>query len=629
MARRHGWELPAHTFQTTVLFSYKNGNSISLSAKDINLVEWQGDILAVGVTENDMSKDENSKLQNPALKKLDSRLSGLLSEVTIEEDFTGKAGQSIVIRLSGLGFKRISLIGLGKGPTGSSTYAYHSLGESVASAAKASQANNVAIALASSEGLNPASKLVASAIAKGTLLGTYEDNRFKSEFKKSTLKSVDLIGLGVGPEVEKKLKYTAEVCTGVILAKELINAPANAVTPEVLAEEAEKIAAAYGDLFTATIVDTEQCKELKMGSYLGVPAASANPPKFIHLCYKPLSGPIKTKLALVGKGLTYDSGGYNIKTVPGSMELMKFDMGGSAAVLGAAKALGQIKPGGVEVHFIVAACENMISGSGMRPGDILTASNGKTIEVNNTDAEGRLTLADALVYACNQGVDKIVDLATLTAACRVALGHSIAAILTSSDELFKEMVAASEVAGEKFWRLPMEESYWESMNSGVADMVNTGPMIVDLATLTAACRVALGHSIAGKWIHVPNYVFLCVWNYLIFVLFINITAILTSSDELFKEMVAASEVAGEKFWRLPMEESYWESMNSGVADMVNTGPSQGGIITAALFLQQFVDEKVQWLHIDMAGPVWNHKKKAANRFGVSTLVEWVVSNSSS
>ncbi|GJR81875.1 transmembrane 9 superfamily member 9-like protein [Tanacetum coccineum] len=283
------------------------GMEISFSAKDTNLVEWQGDILAVGVTENDMSKDENSKFQNTILKELDSHLGGLLSEVTLEEDFTGKVGQSTVIRLSGLGFKRISLIGLGKGPTGSSTSAYHSLGESVASAAKASQANNVAIALASSKVLIPASKpATASAIAKGTLLGTYEDNRFKSEFKKSTIKSVDLIGLAVGPEVEKKLKYTEEVCTGVILAKELINSPANVVTPEVLAEEAEKIAAAYSHVFTATILDTEQCKELKMGSYLGVAAASANPLKFIHLCYKPLRGPIKTKLALVGKGLTYD-----------------------------------------------------------------------------------------------------------------------------------------------------------------------------------------------------------------------------------------------------------------------------------------------------------------------------------
>ncbi|KAH6818518.1 Cytosol aminopeptidase family protein [Perilla frutescens var. frutescens] len=503
---------------------------ISFAAKEIDLVEWKGDILAVGVTEKDMEKDENLAFKNIILQKLDLQLGGSLSEASSEEDFTGKTGQSTVLRLPGLGSKRVGLIGLG---APSATTAYRSLGEAVAAAAKSAQATNVAITLASSEGIAAELKpSTASAIATGAMLGTFDDNRFKSESKKPTLQSIDIIGLGSGPEMEKKLKYAEDVCSGIILGKELVNAPANVLTPGVLAEEAARIASDHSDVFTAKILDVEQCKELKMGSYLAVAAASSNPPRFIHLCYKPPGGTVRTKLALVGKGLTFDCGGYNIKTGPGCMiELMKFDMGGSAAVLGAAKALGQIKPTGVEVHFIVAACENMISGTGMRPGDILTASNGKTIEVNNTDAEGRLTLADALIYACNQGAEKIVDLATLTGACIVALGPSIAGVFTASDEL------ASEVLG-------------------------------------------------------------------------------------------ASEVSGEKLWRLPMEESYWESMKSGVADMVNTGGRQGGAITAALFLKQFVDEKVQWMHIDMAGPVWNDKKKTATGFGVSTLVEWVIKNSS-
>ncbi|KAF7148900.1 hypothetical protein RHSIM_Rhsim03G0257100 [Rhododendron simsii] len=508
---------------------------ILFAAKEIDLVEWKGDILAIGVTEKDMAKDENLKFQNPILKKLDSHLGGLLAEASSEEDFSGKAGQSTVLRLPGLGSKRVGLIGLGQ--CTSATASYRSLGEAVAGAAKTSQASNVAISLASSEGLSGDSKLTtASAIACGTVLGIHEDSRFKSESKKPALKAVDILGLGTGPELEKRLKYAEDVCSGIIFGRELVNAPANVLTPGVLAEEASKIASMYSDVLSATILDAEQCKELKMGSYLGVAAASANPPHFIHLCYKPPSGPAKTKLALVGKGLTFDSGGYNIKTGPDcTIELMKRDMGGSAAVLGAAKALGQIKPPGVEasnfVHFIVAACENMISGTGMRPGDIITASNGKTIEVNNTDAEGRLTLADALVYACNQGVEKIVDLATLTGACVVALGPSVAGIFTPSDDLAKEVLAASEISGEKLWRMPLEESYWESMKSGVADMVNTG----------------------GR---------------------------------------------------------------------------PGGAITAALFLKQFVDEKVQWMHIDMSGPVWNYKKKTGTGFGVSTLVEWVLKNSS-
>ncbi|KAL2227931.1 leucine aminopeptidase 2, chloroplastic [Sesamum indicum] len=504
---------------------------VSFAAKEIDLGEWKGDILAVGVTEKDLAKDENSKFKNVVLQKLDSKLGGLLSEASSEEDFTGKAGQSTFLRLPGLGSKRVGLIGLGS--AASATVTYRNLGEAVAAAAKSTQASNVAITLASSEGIPAELKpSTASAIASGAVLGTFDDNRFKSESKQPSLKSVEILGLGTGPEIEKKLKYAQDVCSGIIFGKELVNAPANVLTPGALASEAQKIASEYSDVFSAKILDVEQCKELKMGSYLGVAAASANPPHFIHLCYKPPSGEVKTKLALVGKGLTFDSGGYNIKTGPGcSIELMKFDMGGSAAVLGAAKALGQIKPAGVEVHFIVAACENMISGTGMRPGDIVTASNGKTIEVNNTDAEGRLTLADALVYACNQGVEKIVDLATLTGACVVALGPSIGGVFTPSDDLAKEVLGASEVSGEKLWRMPLEESYWDSMKSGVADMVNTG----------------------GR---------------------------------------------------------------------------QGGAITAALFLKQFVDEKVQWMHIDIAGPVWNDKKKNATGFGISTLVEWVLKNSS-
>lgn len=507
---------------------------ISFAVKEIDVVEWKGDILAVGVTEKDMGKDENMKFQNPILKKLDSHLGGLLAEASTEEDFSGKVGQSTILRLPGLGSKRIGLIGLGSSSSKPSSVApYQSLGEAVALASKSAQAKNVAVVLASSDNLSPDFKLnTVSAIASGTMLGIYEDNRFKTESKQSVLKSLDIIGLGTDTELQKKLNFAEGVCSGVIFGKELVNAPANVLTPGVLAEEASKIASMYSDVFSAKILNAEQCKELKMGSYLGVAAASANPPHFIHLCYKPASGPVKAKLALVGKGLTFDSGGYNIKTGPGcSIELMKFDMGGAAAVLGAAKAIGQIKPAGVEVHFIVAACENMISGTGMRPGDVVTASNGKTIEVNNTDAEGRLTLADALIYACNQRVEKVIDLATLTGACVVALGGSIAGIFTPYDELAREVQAAAEVSGEKLWRMPLEESYWESMKSGIADMVNTG----------------------GR---------------------------------------------------------------------------QGGAITAALFLKQFVDEKVQWMHIDMAGPVWNDKKRAATGFGVSTLVEWVVRNSS-
>ncbi|KAJ1279231.1 hypothetical protein BS78_04G139500 [Paspalum vaginatum] len=509
---------------------------ITFAAKDTEFSDWNGDILAVAVTEKDLlhpEPSEHSKFQNTVLQKLDGQLAGLLWAAAAEENFAGKSGQSVVLRVQGQGFKRVALIGLA-GRTASS---FLGLGGCVASVAKASQAASAAVLLASPSVIEEEEFRLnaAAAIASGIVLGLHEDNRYKSEWKKVHLKRVDLIGLGSGPEVDQKLKHAEHVSSGVIFGRDLVNSPANVLTPAILTEEASRIASTYSDVFTATILDVERCKELKMGAYLAVAAASANPPHFIHLCYRPTGGNVRRKLALIGKGLTFDSGGYNIKAVPiASIELMKWDMGGSAAVFGAAKALAQIKPPGVEVHFIAAACENMISGTGMRPGDIVTASNGKTIEVDNTDAEGRLTLADALVYACNQGVDKIIDLATLTGAIRVALGPSIAGIFTPSDELAEEFVAASEVSGEKFWRLPMEESYWESMKSSIADMLNTGPM-----------------------------------------------------------------------------------------------QPKGGAISAALFLKQFVQEKVQWMHIDIAGTIWSHKKRAATGFGVATLVEWVLKNSSS
>ena len=176
-----------------------------------------------------------------------------------------------------------------------------------------------------------------------------------------------------------------------------------------------------------------------MGCYLAVAKGSMHPPQFIHLTYKP-SGPAKKKIAFVGKGLCFDSGGYNIKRAETSIELMKFDMGGAAAVLGAAKAIAAAKPQGVEVHFISAAAENMVSSRAYRPGDVITASNGKTVEVGNTDAEGRLTLADALVYAEKLGVDSIVDVATLTGACIIALGESYAGLFSPDDKLADKLL---------------------------------------------------------------------------------------------------------------------------------------------------------------------------------------------
>jgi leucyl aminopeptidase len=326
---------------------------IDVQASEVDVEKWKGDILVLGVFEGSLEKNKQGEFENAELRKLDEFVGGLLKEITSEEDFTGKPGQSSFARLAGYGFKRVGLVGIGKVEASeSSTKPWKSLGESVATASKTSQAHSVAILLlTSSAQLSENTKVAAaSAITSGLVLGSFEDTRFRSEYKSSALEKVELIGLGVGKELQDQISRTVYQCAGVILARQLVNSPANVLTPSVLADEAENIAAAHDDVLLAKILDKEECEALKMGAYLGVAAASTNPPKFIHLRYTPPSGDVKTKLAVVGKGLTFDSGGYNIKTGPGSMiEVMKFDMGGAAAVFGAAKAIATIKPPGVEV----------------------------------------------------------------------------------------------------------------------------------------------------------------------------------------------------------------------------------------------------------------------------------------
>ena len=249
------------------------------------------------------------------------------------------------------------------------------------------------------------------------------------------------------------------------LTRNLANEPAAFATPSKLAEIAQGI-----DGLNTVIYDEAKIRELGMGAYLAVAQGSVQPPKFIHMKYIPENP--KKRIAIIGKGLCFDSGGLDLKPAS-SMLNMKDDMSGSACVLGVMKAVAKLRPD-VEVHGIIAACENMPSGSSYKPGDIVTAKNGKTIEVDNTDAEGRLTLADALCYACELEVDEVVDIATLTGACMVALGSAASGIMGNDDEFVSRIIEIGKKSGEKFWALPMWQEYRDNMNSDVADMKNTG-----------------------------------------------------------------------------------------------------------------------------------------------------------
>ncbi len=481
------------------------------------LLEWAGDSLAIGLFEDAVELTGE-------LAKLDQQFGGVLKELIAEEEFTAKAYSSVFTRVSaGSPIRKIILVGLGK-PDALKLETLRRAAAAVARVAKKQKSKNLGLSLPLWDN-KPAE--TAQAIAEGIQLALYQDNRFKSEpeDKGAKIETVDLLGLS---GQEAAITRANQIVSGVNLARELVAAPANEVTPITLAETAQAIATEHG--IEIQILEREDCEKLGMGAFLGVAQASDLPPKFIHLTYKPEGTP-RRKLAIIGKGLTFDSGGLNIKGAGSGIETMKIDMGGAGATFGAAKAIAQIKPD-VEVHFISAATENMISGHAMHPGDILKASNGKTIEVNNTDAEGRLTLADALVYADKLGVDAVIDLATLTGACVVALGEDIAGLFTPDDAVASQLEQAAESAGEKLWRMPMEEKYFEGLKSGIADMKNTGPR-------------------------------------------------------------------------------------------------PGGSITASLFLKQFIKD-TPWAHLDVAGPVWTDKENGYNSpgatgYGVRTLVNWVLS----
>jgi len=314
---------------------------------------------------------------------------------------------------------------------------------------------------------------LAEAATEGIALGSYRMSKYLTGEEQTplSLKGAEIL---FGPDALKAAHRG--VARGKIralatnLVRDLVNEPALTLTPLRMAEVAREVAGQRG--LEIKVLEKKELEKLGMGALLGVSAGSAQPPCLIHMIYRPtgVKGAIP-KIALVGKGLTFDSGGLSIKTAS-SMETMKLDKAGASAVLGVMSALDRLKPA-IEVHGIMGMTENMPSGSAIRPGDILRTMSGKTIEVLNTDAEGRLVLADALAYAQAQKVDRIIDLATLTGACMVALGPVVTGVFGNNQEMVEQFLTASSRAGEKMWQLPLYEEYSEQLRSDVADIKNT------------------------------------------------------------------------------------------------------------------------------------------------------------
>ncbi len=452
------------------------------------------------------------------LPRLGRSISGRVKKALEVRSFRGKEGEVLSIPLPGTRVPLIYLMGLGKKEkAGMDTFRRAS-----ALAVKTLRKDRVEESLFLCQKADPQ---ITQALAEGAVLGSYRFDKYKKEKEEDPFEVSKILIYTSDKEALEKGKILAEAQN---YARSLVNEPGNVINPETLAQEAKKLAKEYG--LDCKIYDEKQIQKMGMLALWSVGKGSSTPPRFIHLTYKPKGKP-RDRIVIVGKGLTFDSGGLNIK--PGDyMRTMKMDKSGACGVLGIMRAIAQLKPQ-VEVHGIIGAAENMPSGTAYRPDDIIRAKNGKFIEIDNTDAEGRVTLADALSYASELKPSVIVDMATLTGACMVALGEFTAGLFSNSEKLAKRLEEISRRTGERLWRLPLD-------------------------------------------------------------------------DERLRKKI-----------------------KKGPADVINTGGRYGGAITAAMFLEEFVDEGIEWAHLDIAGPAWSREEygyyaQGGTGFGVRTLTEFIL-----
>lgn len=407
------------------------------------------------------------------LAAVDRALDGWLSRLIAQDDFKGKANTMLEAPTYGkIPAKRVLVVGLGK----SADFSLEQVRRAAATAikrAKGFKARTVATLLhsAGSAGLDVTA--CAQAVTEGSLLGAYDFCRYKSEPKDEPRSEIAQV-LIIEQDAAKTEAVSAGVTRGRIIAdavnatRDLANEPPDAVTPRSLAETAKNLATQYG--LACEVWDLERINLERMHCLAMVGRGSAHEPAFIRVDYTP-ARPAK-RICLVGKGVCYDSGGLSLKPQD-FLKHMKTDMSGAAAVLGVLRVVAQLKLN-VAVTGLIPACENMIDGRAYKVDDVLRARNGKTIEVDNTDAEGRLILADALSYAAEQGFDQVIDIATLTGGCVVALAHVWTGLMGNNQALIDSLLAAGAAVGEKAWMLPFDQEVRDMLDSDMADMKNSG-----------------------------------------------------------------------------------------------------------------------------------------------------------
>ncbi len=407
----------------------------------------EADAVAVVLFENDAA---------PAELKF---ASSWLDELKTSGEFSGKADEMAILHQpQGLRAKRLVAVGGGKRDS-------FDLRRSVASAARALKQKGVKTFAWWLNGADP------EAAVEGAILGNFEPDQYKTANQGKSLEAFYAVAATNGAELDKAFERGKIVADAQNFTRWLVNEPANRLTPTILADRAKEMCAEVG--LECEVLDQDRMRQLGMGSLLGVAQGSDEPPALIIVRYKPATAP-KTSdhLGLVGKGVTFDTGGVSIKPADG-MEKMKYDMAGGAAVLGAMRAIAQLKPA-IPVTAFVPAVENMVGGRAQRPGDIVKSLNGKTIEVLNTDAEGRLILIDAITYAKRLGVTHMVDAATLTGAIVVALGNVNIGAFTNNEAMLGKVMAAAKAEGEKMWHMPLDDEYKDLLKSAFADLANIG-----------------------------------------------------------------------------------------------------------------------------------------------------------
>jgi leucyl aminopeptidase len=415
-----------------------------------------------------------------AARRLDQASKGALARAL--RDLSGKTGSTLLLRgLPGVAAERVLLVGLGDGEPREPAY----LGavRAAANALKELDAKDAALFLVDMKvGERPVSWNVRHAVL-GMREAFYRFDQMKSQ-KKADAAALASVVLPLSPkaELQQALKEAAATADGVALARTLGNLPANVCTPAYLADEAKKLAREFK--LELEVLERKDMEKLGMGSFLSVARASQQPPKLVVLKYEGKKG--GKRLALVGKGITFDTGGISLKPA-GEMDEMKYDMSGAGSVLGAIRALAGMKAP-VNVVGVIPACENMPGGAATKPGDVVTTLSGQTVEILNTDAEGRLILCDALSYAERYKPDAVIDIATLTGACVIALGHVATGLFANDQKLADEIRGAADEAWDRVWQMPLWEDYQEQLRSNFADFANIGGR--PGGSITAACFLA-------------------------------------------------------------------------------------------------------------------------------------------